>query len=245
MCTVNTISNNKIKEIKKLHLKKYRDELNLFLAEGEKAVLECIEAGLNIKEIYALNNYDGQVKPVCYINEETMKKICTTDSVCKILAVAEKRSYDLNKFKKLNKIALLDAISDAGNLGTIIRSAAAFGIEGIILYGDCTDVYSPKVVRSCAGNLFKIPVIEIREAIKELFPSHTIIATALSKDNNITPDECSKLNKYIIMLGSEAKGLRESLIKIADKNIRLNMEKSVESLNLAVSASVIFYELYK
>lgn len=248
MHSVKTLSNNKIKEIVKLHQKKYRDEYGLFLAEGFKALEELIQSNVEIVEIIALRTTDISKieKPVSIVDETTMKKISTTDSPCEIVTVAQKTNTNIKEFYNLSKIALLDSISDPGNLGTIIRSAVAFGIDGIILYGNCVDLYSSKVIRSATGNCFKIPIIQLKtkdELIKN-FKSHTKIATALSKENNISLKECAKIDKFIVMFGSEAKGLNEDLIKIADKNIRLEMNKNVESLNLSVSASIIFYELF-
>ena len=248
MSSLNTISNNKIKEIVKLHQKKYRDELGLFIAEGEKALQEALNSDIEITEIYALKTFDTSAikKDVCIIEENIMKKISTTDSPCEVLFIAKKTKIDENNFTKLNKIALIDSISDPGNLGTIIRSATAFGIEGIILFGNCVDLYSSKVIRSCTGNFLKTPILQIKkvEELKSKFKNHKLIATALSKENNISLKDCAKIDKYIIMLGSEAKGLCSDLINIADKNIRLEMKNNVESLNLSVCASIIFYELY-
>lgn len=248
MHSIKTISNNRIKEIVKLHQKKYRDELGLFLAEGFKILEELIQEKAEIVEIIALDTADvsNLSLPISIVNEATMKKISTTDTVCEILTIAKKKKAEINNFKKLNKIVLLDEISDPGNLGTIIRSASAFGIEGIILYGNCVDLYSPKVIRSTTGNFFKIPIIKIKDKneLETYFKDHTKIATALSKENNISLKECAKINKYIIMLGSEAKGLCSDLTQITEKNIKLEMKNNVESLNLSVSASIIFYELF-
>ena len=248
MCAVKTVSNNKIKEIVKLHQKKYREETGLFLAEGEKILEELINEKIDIVEVFALKTFDNSkfnINPTI-VDEQTMKKISTTSSVCEVLAIAKKQDIQIDKFAKLKRIALLDSISDPGNLGTIIRSAAAFGIEGIILYGNCVDKYSSKVIRSTAGNFFKIPIIEIDniEKLKKQFYNHTFVATALSKENNISLNECAKIDNFILMLGSEAKGLTNDLIKNADKNIKLEMKKNVESLNLSVCASIIFYELF-
>ena len=248
MCAVKTVSNNKIKEIVKLHQKKYREETGLFIAEGEKILEELINSNSEIIQVLALNSFNFSkfdITPTI-IDESTMKKLTTTSSVCEVLTVAKKKEFNINAFAKLNKIALLDSISDPGNLGTIIRSAAAFGIEGIILYGNCVDRYSSKVIRSSTGNFFKTPIIELSNTddLKKMFKEHTIIATALSEDNNISLKDCAKLEKYIIMLGSEAKGLTKELINITNKNIKLEMKKNVESLNLSVCASIIFYELF-
>ena len=247
MCAVNTISNNKIKEIVKLHQKKYREETGLFIAEGNKILEELLNTKAEIKEIYALKNLKlkNSSVPFYVVDETVMKKISTTDSPCEVLTVAKIKEHKASEFKKLNKIILLENISDPGNLGTIIRSSAAFGVEGIILYGNCVELYSPKVIRSAAGNFFKIPIINIKTAdeLNKNFSSHIKIATSLSKTNNISIKEAAKLNKYIIMFGSEAKGLSKELTQITDKNIKLEMKNNVESLNLSVSASIILYEL--
>ena len=245
MHPIDNISNNKIKEIIKLHQKKYREETGLFLVEGQKAVQELIDANVEIVEIYATKEPKVD-HHYTLINESTMKKISTTSSPCEILAIAKQRKIEKSKFKNFKKIVLLDSISDPGNLGTIIRSAAAFGIDGIVLFSDCVELYSPKVIRSTAGNFFKVPIVNIKteSELKELFSSHTIIATALSKENNISIKECKNFDKYILMFGSEATGLCKELLKIADKNIKLEMTNNVESLNLSVCASIIFYEIF-
>ena len=247
MSSINAIPKNKIKEIVKLHQKKYRDELGLFFFLCIKAIEELIKNNIDIKEIYALKDFKTGKYTVKIIDESTMKKISTTSSTCEILAVAKKKEYNINDFKNKNKLILLDSISDPGNLGTIIRSASAFRIDGIVLYKDCVDMYSSKVIRSAAGNFFKTPIIEVKdtEDFNQNFKDFKKISTALYKKNTISIDECKNIKKYIIMFGSEANGLSTELIKIADKNIILKMKNNVESLNLSVCASIIMYELFK
>lgn len=247
MHTVRSISNNKMKEIIKLHQKKYRDELKLFIAEGEKAFEEVLKENIEIVNIYALETFYPKIKTdkITVISENEMKKISTTASVCEVLVVGKQKKHS-DGVKNGNRIILLDRISDPGNLGTIIRSAAAFDIDGIIIFGDSTELYSPKVIRSAAGNFFKTPVSFIKsiKELKQLFPNHTLISTALKEENNISIKDAKKLEKFIIMFGSEAQGLNKQLIETADKNIVLEMKKNVESLNLSVSASIIMYELF-
>ena len=175
-----------------------------------------------------------------------MKKISTTASVCEVLAIAKQKNISVEDIKNAKKIILLDSISDPGNLGTIIRSSAAFDVDAIILFGNCVELYSPKVIRSCTGNFFKTPVVCVKsvDELNKYFNQYIKVATALSKENNISIKDCSKLDKYIVMFGSEANGLNPELIKIADKNIRLKMSKNVESLNLSVSVSIILYEIF-
>ncbi len=240
MHSIVKLSANKIKEIKKLHQKKYRDESDLFIAEGEKAVNELIKTKIEVIEIYSTDRNSNYT----IISEDDMKKISTTASACTILAIAKKRKISVEDIKNENKIILLDSISDPGNLGTIIRSSAAFNINAIILYGNCTELYSPKVIRSCAGNFFKTPIVHIASIsdIEKNLPDHIKISTALGKKNNT---DIYNYEKFIIMFGSEAKGLSEELINICQKNIKIDMSKNVESLNVAVCCSIILYEIFK
>lgn len=241
-----TVSKNRLKEIAKLLQKKYREKTGLFIAEGEKILEEMLSSDVDIVEVYTLKDLCIDF-PYYKINVEEMKKIASTNTPCEVLTVAKKKFYNVKNFKKLNNIVLLNAISDPGNLGTIIRSAAAFGIQGIILFGNCVDLYSQKVIRSTAGNFFKIPIIQLNsiEELTKYFSNHIKISTSLSSENNISLEECKNIKNKIVMFGAEAKGLEENLIKISNKNIKLKMENGVDSINLAICASIIMYELKK
>ena len=131
-----------------------------------------------------------------------------------------------------------------GNLGTIIRSAVAFGCEGIVLYGDCADIYNPKCVRSSVGNLWKIPIVHIEkfELLKNIFGNFSRIAT-LPKSTNYLKNFSFK-EPALIMFGSEADGLSPELQKFSTNNVKIEMKENVESLNLASSVSIIMYELF-
>ena len=219
------------------------------MAEGKKFLEELVESNVKIKDVFVVDGFDsaGMNLPFNVVSESIMKKLSTTESACDVLAVAEKRIINKKDFSLYKKVLLLDSIADPGNLGTIIRSAAAFGLDGIVLFGNCVDLYSSKVIRSSAGNFFKVPVISVKniEEIEELFKNSLKIATSLLDKNNIKLEECSKSSNVLVMMGCEASGLSLELMKIADKNLRLDMAKGVESLNLAVSASILIYELYK
>lgn len=246
MSLVVSLSSAKIKEIRKLHQKKFRDLTCLYLAEGFKFLEEFTDSGFNPVEVFVLKGIDtSKIKvPFSVINENDMKKISTTDSVCEVLTVARKRNFDHSGFSLMKKVLLTDSISDPGNLGTIIRSAAAFNFDGIVLFGNCTDLYSSKVIRSCAGNFFKIPVISLKsvEEVQSLFASHVKISTDLKKKCSFSFNNVKNNEKYLIMFGSEASGLSFELSDIADKNLKLDMTGNVESLNLSVAASIVLYE---
>ncbi len=245
MIEITSTSNNIVKETAKLHIKKYRNEC--IIIEGKKALDNAIEANLTIEYIFSANrdllkNYE---KYQTYLaNEKVMEKISTTESPANILAVAKKPEYSIEIFKKFKRIVLLDNIKDAGNLGTIIRSASAFNIDGIMLYGECTDEFSPKTIRSAAGNIFRIPIIHCtKEQLKEFKKTHKMIATVVNSQNDI--QNFNSKEPFIIMFGSEADGLCEELLTFCNISYTIPMKKGVESLNLAVSAGIILYEIFK
>ena len=144
------------------------------------------------------------------------------------------------------KIVLLEDIKDAGNLGTIRRTACAFNVDALILYGDTVDLFNPKCVRSSVGNLWKIPVFSIRdfEELKEKIANYEKIATLPKTDNSVWLRDCTPKEMVVIMFGTESCGLSKELIDFADKNITIEMSDKVESLNLSISAGVILYKLF-
>ena len=139
---------------------------------------------------------------------------------------------------------VLDNIQDPGNLGTIIRSAVAFGIDTIVLSNDSVDLYNPKVVRSTKGMLFKVNVIvrDIPTFLKEL-EGYTIYGTdvldGVDIRNEILPD------KIVIVIGNEGMGISNIVRKYCHKFIYIGMNKECESLNAGVAASIIMYEVSK
>lgn len=238
---INSVSNEKIKYYSKLSEAKYRNSEALFIVEGEKALEDIISSGVEIKDIFATAdkiNFDGNFTKV---SENVMKKLSTSDSVPKILTVAKKPQRNINALKNVNKALLLEEISDPGNLGTIIRSAVAFGFEAIILYGNCVDEFNPKVIRSSAGNFFKIKIYEVKNLDNPVFKEFEFLTTNLHKPS-ILPRKAYINGKYILAAGSEAKGLTIDFSGFKTQNILIKTEK-VESLNLGVSVSLLMYEL--
>lgn len=245
MNEITSLSNNLIKEVVKLHQKKYRSEF--IIVEGTKALEGAIEAGFKISSVFSVNKNileKFERFETYLVNEKVMEKISTTESAPNVLAVIKKPVYDIKKFKVFKKIILLDEIKDSGNLGTIIRTAAAFNIDGIILFGDCTDEFSPKTIRSAAGNIFKIPVVHPTiEELKEFKKTHKMVATVVNSKNYI--QNFSPKVPYIVMFGSEANGLCNDLLTICDDSYTIPMKSGVESLNLAISVGIILYEIFK
>ena len=177
-----------------------------------------------------------------------MNKISTTSSFCDILAIGKKKSIVLNDIKDAKRVVFLENIKDPGNLGTIIRSCCAFGMDALILSQNSVDIYNTKTIRSTAGNLFKIKIVKLQDNdfyahLKQFFPSHKFIATTVNGKDNLKDFEFSE--KFIIFFGSEAFGLSDYLLSQKfDSNLTIEMKEDVESLNLSVSCSIILYHSF-
>lgn len=244
---ITSVNNEQVKETVKLQQKKYRDCTDKFLLEGFKAIEEAFNAGLNIEKVFVLsgkeNAYSFIKDKLILTTEPVLKKISTTENAPDAVAVAYKKHYGRDDLKNANKVVLLENIKDLGNLGTILRTSAAFGADAVILYGDCADLYNPKCVRASVGNLWKLPVLNFKD-IEDLnvFKSFQRIAT-LPRAKSFLKDSKAE-EKCLVMFGSEADGLSRELVNFASDEVKIEMASNVESLNLSVSCAVVLYKLF-
>lgn len=244
---ITSVNNEKVKEFVKLQQKKYRDSEDKFLLEGFKAIEEAYNAGLNIEKVFVLkgkeNEYSFLKDKLILCTEPVLKKISTTESAPDAVAAAYKKHYGTDDLKNAKKVVLLENVKDLGNLGTILRTSAAFGVDAVVLYGDCADLYNPKCVRSSVGNLWKLPVVNLKNIDDlKIFEEFQRIATQ-PRANSYLKDFTAK-DKCLVMFGSEADGLSEELINFADASVKIEMASNVESLNLSISCAVVLYKLF-
>lgn len=245
---ITSVNNEVVKNTVKLQQKKYRNSENKFLLEGYKAIKEAFDAGITIEKIFVDKNktkeYDFLKDKIIQTTEPVLKKLSTTETAPESVAVGIQKIYDTNILKTIQKVVLLENIKDLGNLGTILRSAVAFGADAVVLYGESVDIYNPKCVRASVGNLWKIPVFHIKDynQLQHIFEKFNKIAT-LPRSKNLLKNFKAEL-PVLIMFGSEADGLSEELIKFSTNSVKIEMAETVESLNLAVSVSIILYELF-
>ena len=236
---ITSVNNELIKETAKLLRSKYRDELGLFLIEGQKGIEEAVDAGVEIVHIFSTAGFEQNDKRID-VTEPVIAKISDAKTPPKAVAVAKQIKPEWSE--NFNKVILLEGIKDPGNLGTILRTAAAFNTDAVVLYGDTVDLYNPKTVRSAVGNLWKIPVFKFNTLDK--FKAYEKVAT-LPCGNTINLKDYTPSEKVLIMFGSEADGLSEDLKGKADKNVTIEMSENVESLNLSISAAIVMYQLWR
>ena len=245
---ITSVNNEIVKNTAKLQQKKYRNSEKKFLLEGYKAIKEAFDSGIIIEKIFVNKNkiqeYNFAKNILIETTEPVLKKLSTTETAPESVAVGIQKIYDFDVLKKAKKVVLLEEIKDLGNLGTILRTAVAFQAEAIVLYGDSTDIYNPKCVRASVGNLWKIPIFQIKDfnQLEQIFGNFQRIAT-LPRSKNFLKNFDIKF-PALIMFGSEAAGLSDELIKFSTNSVKIEMAETVESLNLAVSVSIILYELF-
>ena len=236
---ITSLENKKVKDIVKLQSKKYRDLTNTFVVETEHLVEEAKRIGI-VKELYVVGEeYDED--NVYYVTNEIMMKMSSMESPSKVLAVCNK----INSKEIIgNKILLLDGIQDPGNLGTIIRSSVAFGVDTIILSEDTVDLYNPKVIRATEGMFCHINIIsmDLEEAISKI-KSMGIKVYGTNVVDGV--DVCTITDKksYALIVGNEGNGVKEKIQEMSDMNLYIPMKDKCESLNVGVACSILLYEL--
>ena len=236
---ITSVNNDLVQETAKLLQRKYRKDK--FLLEGSKCIEEAIESGLEIENLFVLEgsnefkDFENRIETT----EAVLSKISSTESAPKSVAFAKQLHKEWSDDYK--KVILLENIKDAGNLGTILRTAAAFDVDAIVLYGDTVDLYNPKCVRSSVGNLWKIPVFELDNL--DRFSDYERVATLPKSEKTVWLKDYKPAEKCLIMFGAESTGLSNELKDLATKNITIEMSDKVESLNLSVSVAIILYKM--
>ncbi len=235
---ISSINNAKVVYWAKLKMKKYRDIEHLFIVENEHLVEEAIKKGIVI-EIITTDKYESSY-PTYEVTPEIMKRISSLIAPPKVMAVCKHIvPSDIS-----GNVLLLDRIQDPGNLGTIIRSAVAFGFKTIIVSNDTVDYYNDKVIRSSEGMLFNINIIRsnLLDMIELLrSKEYSILGTDVREGYDLRN---LKKEKLAIIIGNEGQGMNIDLQHVCDGFINIPMSKNCESLNAAVAASIIMYEVF-
>lgn len=234
-----------IKDIQSLKQKKSRNETGLFVAEGPKLVAEIRAAAPQlVRQLYATpewlaKNVQNDL-PVIEVSETELQRISFLEAPNEVLAVVQQLPVQLPANNK-NIIIYLDAISDPGNLGSIIRIADWFGCSAVVCSPGCADVYNPKVVQATMGSLFRVPVCYAANSAAWLADQKEPKLAATLNGKNIYQQ---KLNTpLILMIGSEAHGLSAATKALATYEISIPKMGGAESLNAAVATGIIVAQL--
>ena len=248
---ITSTSNETIKYFISLNDKKTRMNAKRFIVEGYHLVNEASKTNLleaiistDEKELKKINNVRRYL-----VNDAIINKIATTKNPQNILGIVKMLDHNITNLLPIikgnkTKLIMLDDVNDPGNLGTIIRTAAGLGYDGIIMSPNTVDLYNEKVIRSTQGVMFKIPIIKanLQEVIKTLKKEKVFcIGTALTNAKDVK--HITKKDKFAICLGNEAKGISKEVLDNMDENVKIAMNNDVESLNVSIAAGIIMYEM--
>lgn len=238
------------------HMKKlikdrsYRREKGEFLCDGVKMLEEAIKWGAEITAVLVSDGLDvplpqkgriAQVPPGVMESVSPMKAPQGVVFTCKI---PSQERFDLQNVKTL---LLLDGLQDPGNVGTIWRSASAFGTDGLLLTGHSADPYNWKAVRASMGAVFRLPVMELEYTDLKALCDQTglpLFGTAL-RDDTEDLRSIDPAQPCILAVGSEGPGLSSELLSLCEKTVKIPMESGCESLNAAMAATVALWERYR
>ena len=255
------LSRNKLAEVRSLQHRKFREKLRLSFVEGENAVGEILRSHALVKylvysdekhkEMHA--KFAGVIPKEIeqfVLDDAEFNTVCATVNSQGVLAVVEFPTFvrieDIDKYKK---ILVFDRIQDPGNVGTLIRSASAFGVELIISISGTAELMNPKVIRASAGLLWQMKFAQnigqaaFSEKIRE--KTFNVFVADMNGDDFY---DCSIEKPWMLVLGNEGAGISNDFKIMDNKNwqkIKISHEKNVESLNVAVAGSIILSWLHK
>jgi TrmH family RNA methyltransferase len=248
MKRIESRKNPQVKQWRKLQTKKERDTTALFLIEGAHLVEEALKYKQLIIELIITESFQLPVNwniddvEVFIVTEEVMKEIGETETPQGVAAVCRKPSYEINGAD--HSILLIDAVQDPGNLGTMIRTADAAGIGGIIVGEGTVDIFNSKVLRASQGSIFHIPILtgNLNEWILNLRDlGHVVYGTSLEDAEpyiNVVPSSL-----FSLIVGNEGRGVHKELLSLTDRNLFIPIHGKAESLNVTVATGVLLYYL--
>ncbi|MCX7614854.1 MAG: RNA methyltransferase [Clostridiales bacterium] len=232
----------------------YRESSSEYVVEGVKLLQEAIRSNVQICTVFYLESLKNQIDfeflekkenvRLLNIDEKMMERISDVKTPQGIVFSCRMPDTLLSSQMPDKNVIVLDGISDPGNLGTIIRTADAFSLNGVILTGDCTDLFSPKTVRSAMGSLFRVHVFRsdsVQLGEKFRISKVPVYSAVLSDEaENITE---LMLKDSAVVIGSEAHGVSDEMQAISTGFVKIPMSGQTESLNAAVSAAIIMWEM--
>ena len=239
------LSKNQVKLIQKLQQKKYRNELNFFIVEGKKSIVEFLQAGYRLELLIATEVFGTALngQPITLVSKEELRKVSSLKNPDEGLAIFHQRQH--KGILQEGVILALDNVQDPGNLGTLIRLCDWFGIETLICNSQTVDCYNPKVVQATMGSLTRVAVHYVDLAGFLATCALPLYAMDLDGENLYTtefPEDC------VLILGNEANGISPEIRALADGIItipRFGKLQQTESLNVAMAGAIVVSQVRK
>ena len=258
---ISSKDNEKVKYTKSLLKSKNRQKESKYIIEGYRILTLAIECNADLDYVFINETFEEKEEHKNFLNileDNNIKVFKTTNKIFKELVDTEntqgilgvirfkekKIEHNINQEDKF--VLILDRIQDPGNMGTIIRTADAAGVDAIIALKGCVDIYNPKVIRSTMGSIFDMNIIHATQddAVNFLKSNDfNIVSSYLQTDNYY--HETTYDGKIALVIGNEANGINDELIAQSDKLVKIPIYGNAESLNAAISAAVLMYEIKK
>jgi TrmH family RNA methyltransferase len=246
---IESIKNQQVKQWKKLLTKKEREKTQTYLVEGFHLVEEALKDKKNIIEFILSEDveipatWDIQQLPLTKITSEISKAISDTETTQGVFAICKMKQPSFQTLKG-KSFLLIDAVQDPGNLGTIIRTADAAGMDAVILGEGTVDLFNPKVLRSAQGSHFHIPVLfgRLDDWIQK-FNQNQIPVYGTSLENGVSYKQVEPSSEFALLVGNEGNGVSMDLLSLTKNNLYIPIIGQAESLNVAVAAGILMYYL--
>lgn len=234
--------------------RKFRKEMQEMVCEGEKMLGEALSSGMDIHDILVAENAEldiallrqaeGQGAKLYICPSSLLGKVSNVKTPQGVVFSCERPVAELRVLQDAKRLMVLEGLQDPGNLGTIIRTADAFALDGIILCEGCVDPTSPKVVRATMGAAFRMPIAAapLEQTVTFLHEQNIpLYAAALSESS--VPLTHVDLTRAAVMIGNEGRGITKKAAALCTQQIIIPMDGRAESLNASVAASIIMYEM--
>ena len=227
--------------------KKGRDALDAFLVEGPKMVREALSSSFSVQTVLLEEGCDftelGADIPSVVLPPHVFRSVCDTKTPQGVAAVLSRRVRPLSG----SRFLALDAVQDPGNVGTIVRTADAAGFDGVLLGPDCADLFSPKVLRATMGSIFRMSFdfsADLPAALNDLRTrGFSVLSSQL--DGDPFYDRKNIASSFVLIIGNEGNGISASVKAEATHRLCLPMRGGAESLNAAIAAGIMMYDLMK
>lgn len=251
---ISSTSNPQVKRLAQLQKKsKARNEENVFIVEGIRMFAEVPKN--RVEKVYISESLynkkkqelDLQGMPFEILSDSVFQHVSDTKTPQGILCVVKQKHYNIEDLLKIEKphFMVLDNLQDPGNLGTIVRTAEGAGVDAVFLSKESVDIFNPKTIRSTMGSIYRMPVIYVEDLLELLdtFKEKGIKSYAAHLEGKNSYDQESYVGGTAILIGNEGNGLRDEVSQKADIWVQIPMKGQVESLNAAIAASVLMFEV--
>ncbi|CDQ18249.1 RNA methyltransferase, TrmH family [Halobacillus karajensis] len=239
-----SLQNAKVKEWKKLHKRKYRNQMGMFIVEGFHLVEEVLNSDWEIIELIIRDGTDFTIPeglPSVLVSDTVFRAIAETETPQGIAAVVKQKDHTYNPARLT---LMLDAVQDPGNVGTLIRTADAAGFDQVVLGTGTVDAYNDKVIRATQGSIFHIPVStgDLNEFVQQSIEAGIEIWASALQDA-VPFQQLESPSNAALIVGNEGQGIKEKLLEKADKRVYIPIYGQAESLNVGIAGAVLMYHL--